>query len=149
MMTELVRMIEETVASCDDVTLYDAFFNEHSRTLRVFIDARAGVDVELCARVSALLSRRLDQSDVIAGKYRLEVSSPGIERPLRRGEHFEKARGQMIKVVTSDEVLIGTLFEVDDSGVRIKTEGGTSYLAYSRIKKARVIEPALVKGGRA
>lgn len=148
MMTEVVRIIEEAVGSCADLTLYDAFYNEHSRTLRVFIDAPAGVDVELCARVSLLLSRRLDEADVIAGKYRLEVSSPGIERPLRKAEHYEKARGQTVKVVTSDEVLLGTLFEVDRQGVRIQIEGGTSYIPFSRIKKARVTEPALVKGGR-
>ena len=62
------------------------------RFLRVFIDRDGGVDIDDCEAVSRLLSRLLDERDVVSENYFLEVSSPGIERSLRQDEHFQACR---------------------------------------------------------
>lgn len=68
------------------------------RVLRLSIDAPAGVDADDCARVSEQLSPLLDAADPIDGSYHLEVSSPGIERPVQRRSDFERFRGYRVKI---------------------------------------------------
>lgn len=66
--------------------------------LRVYIDAENGIDVEDCRRVSHQLSGVLDVEDVIKGHYNLEISSPGLDRPLFKAEHFERFAGHEIRL---------------------------------------------------
>ena len=67
----------------------------HSGLLRVYIDDEDGIQVNDCQRVSHQLSGVLDVEDVIKGKYQLEVSSPGLDRPLFTAEHFERFQGDL------------------------------------------------------
>lgn len=69
-----------------------------SALLRIYIDADDGITVEDCARVSHQVSGVLDVEDPIAGEYRLEVSSPGMDRPLFRLEQFAQAAGDTVKL---------------------------------------------------
>jgi ribosome maturation factor RimP len=66
--------------------------------LRLYIDGPDGVDVNDCERVSHQVSGLLDVEDPIPGEYTLEVSSPGLDRPLRKAEHFQRFEGQKAKV---------------------------------------------------
>ena len=72
--------------------------------LRVFVDKPGGVNLDDCASVSREIGALLEVENVIADAYRLEVSSPGIDRPLKRPADFERFTGERIKVKTKDPV---------------------------------------------
>lgn len=98
---EKIRPFLQEILEREALLLYDMDFinSSQGRVLQVFIDRDSGgVSVEDCERVSQALSLRLDVEDVIPGHYSLEVSSPGLERPLRLPWHFEKAQGKKIWV---------------------------------------------------
>ncbi len=79
--------------------------NEHTGwVLRLFIDKKGGVNIDDCAGINRELGNILDVEDVITFKYRLEVSSPGLSRPLRKQKHFEKVIGEQVKVQTFELV---------------------------------------------
>jgi len=90
------------------------------RLLRVTVDRDGGVDLDTISELSERISRRLDAEGYAPGPYALEVSSPGIERPLLRPEHFARAIGRTVKVKTTVDVggsrsHSGTLVEAGDS----------------------------------
>lgn len=86
--------------------------------LRLFIDKDGGVVLDDCASVSREVSAILEVEDIIDRAYRLEVSSPGLDRPLKRPEDFERFSGELIKVKTVD------LIDPDDRGHTRKTFTG-------------------------
>lgn len=93
------------------------------RLLRVVVDldddATGGVPVETVAEASRVLSRALDDSDVMGdAPYVLEVSSPGVDRPLSQRRHWARARGRVVRAALTDGgVVTGRLSEVDEDGV--------------------------------
>jgi ribosome maturation factor RimP len=98
---------------------------EAGRTvLRVFVDGPEGIDIDTLGRLSGRVSRRLDEVGYETGPYDLHVTSPGIERPLRRPEHFGRTVGEQVKVKTTTPLAgsrthIGTLVEADDEGITL------------------------------
>lgn len=68
--------------------------------LRIYIDKEGGVDIDDCTNVSHLVSEVLDKNDPITQAYMLEVSSPGLERPLRKDQDFERFTGKLVRVLT-------------------------------------------------
>jgi ribosome maturation factor RimP len=74
----------------------------HGWVLRLYIDQEGGISVDDCAKVSQVVGDVLDVADLIKISYHLEVSSPGLDRPLRRKEHFEKYVGKIVEVLTSE-----------------------------------------------
>jgi ribosome maturation factor RimP len=108
--------------------------------LRVTVDKPGGVDLEVISQASKQVSAELDRhdDDLVPGHYVLEVSSPGIERPLRRPEHFKKAVGSTVAVKTGpgtegDRRVEGVLEAADDDGVVVAGRA----IAYADIEKAR------------
>jgi ribosome maturation factor RimP len=113
-------------------------------TLRVYIDSPRGVTVDDCAKVSRQLSAILDVEDPIPGSYALEVSSPGLDRPLVTPEDFRRFRGEEVKLRTADAVngrrnFKGRLVEAGDDGIVIEVDGQRFELAYSGIERARLV----------
>lgn len=95
------------------------------RTLRVAIDRTEGVTLDDCERVSQVAGPLLDQSDLIdEGRYTLEVSSPGAERPLRNRAEYDRFVGKRVNVRyslgESEAVIEGTLTGVDDRGILVR-----------------------------
>ena len=72
--------------------------------LRLFVDHASGVTLDDCACVSQLVGPVLDQADIIPGSYVLEVSSPGIDRPLRKPKDFERFQGEPVRIRTHSPV---------------------------------------------
>ncbi|MGE4273606.1 MAG: ribosome maturation factor RimP [Desulfitobacterium sp.] len=70
--------------------------------LRIYIDKENGVDIDDCTNVSHLVSEVLDKNDPITQAYMLEVSSPGLERPLKKDEDFERFKGKLVRVLTKE-----------------------------------------------
>ena len=100
-----------------------------ARTIvRVFIDKPTGVTLDDCERAHLSLSRALDVQDPIPHAYTLEVSSPGLDRPLKRREDFVRSIGKLVKLKLRRPLdgrwrLVGRLDAVDDEGIVILAEG--------------------------
>ena len=112
--------------------------------LRVYIDTDDGIKVEDCQRVSHQLSGALDVEDVIKGKYQLEVSSPGLDRPLFTMEHFErflghKARVKLTAPLDGRRKFIGILKKIENSNVVLEVENEDILLPLSAIDKANLV----------
>ena len=114
--------------------------------LQVTVDREGGVDLEALTDANRAVSTVLDELDPIPGRYSLEVSSPGIERPLRTPAHFAKAIGTTVTVKTRPQVpgerrLQGTLVASDDEGFSLAADGSDEpvRLAYCDIDRARTV----------
>jgi ribosome maturation factor RimP len=122
------------------LSLYDiATVSEFGATIyRVMIDSEDGVSLDKCGEVTRIISPLLDVTPPVSGDYRLEVSSPGIERKLKSLGHFQKSVGEKVKVVLiSNEVLKGKLTKVEGNKVTIKDEQvGEQTVSYDEITKA-------------
>jgi ribosome maturation factor RimP len=114
------------------------------RVLRVVVDRDGGVDLETIAEVSEKVSRRLDLEGFAPGPYALEVSSPGIERTLRRPAEFRRALGATVKLRTTTPVegatsLRGRLVSADDDDVTIATGDTELRVRHADIASARTV----------
>ena len=138
-----VREVVIPLAEAASVDLYDV--EHHGATVRVLVDADGGIDLAAIARLSRSLSRALDEQDSIDGRYTLEVSSPGVERPLRTPDHFRRAEGTKIKVKTRPDFdgprrLTGVLESVTEDGVQLRAEGGqVCNVRYRDVASARTV----------
>lgn len=107
----------------------EAEWNQHDRVLRLFVDHEDGVDLTSCVKVNKLLVDHEEVDKLIPENSMLEVSSPGVERPLRKIQHFEKFIGSKAKIRLIDKVLerrqeTGRLVAVDGNNVTLETDGG-------------------------
>ena len=117
------------------------------QTLQVMIDIKDGsrdINVADCATVSRALSKVLDEKDPIKNEYSLEVSSPGIDRPLTKPHHFARFEGYEAKLETIDTVdsrkrFKGKLLGVDGNVVQIDFEGQKQNIDFSIINKAKLV----------
>jgi ribosome maturation factor RimP len=111
------------------------------KVLRLYLDKEGGPNVDDLSRVSHQLSELFDAQDVVPGTYTLEVSSPGINRPLKRPEHFARFVGKRIRVRTRDRIdgrrsFLGTLQEVLENQITLKQEGAQYQIPFSVIEKS-------------
>ena len=117
----------ETLIEGSDVELVDVeYVKEKDWYLRVFIDKPEGVGVEDCQSLSERLESLLDERDVVPEAYILEVSSPGLDRVLKKPRDFERERGKAVEVslyepVDGEKLLVGTLEGFD--GMALTLEG--------------------------
>jgi ribosome maturation factor RimP len=101
---------------------------------RVYIDHADGVDHALCARVTDVLREYLRE-------YSVEVSSPGVDRPLRRQEHFEAAVGRRIQLRTGGRKLRGEVLAADEQSVKVAaSDGAETEIPYTEIVRANLID---------
>ena len=113
-------------------------------TVRLFIDKEGGVTVEDCADVSRQVSAVLDVEDPIADKYKLEVSSPGLDRPLFTLNQFERYLGQEILLhlripVADRRKWQGQLAKIENDMITLIVDGKEQVLAFGNIQKANVV----------
>lgn len=150
-----LRAIAEPVCAAHGVelVLIERQRQPGGTVVRVFIDrARSdgrddasGVSVEDCQMVSRDLSEALDvHEELLPAKYRLEVSSPGLERPLVRMDDFDRFRGREVRVRTREPVagrrkFQGELLGVEGGHVRVSQDGTPVSIAYEAITKANLV----------
>lgn len=118
---EQIKVIVEN----SGLKLYDIVkLKENNKDIfRVVVSSKDGVNLDKCAEISRLISPLLDVEDPIYGKYFLEVSSPGIERKLRKTEHFIASIGELVRVKTNGlAVYEGELVEANEDKISIKFE---------------------------
>lgn len=150
---ETVRALIEPLIRARRLSLYDLDCSRHGPTqvLRVVIDRPEGVDTETCATVSRDVSRALDSSDTLEGAYTLEVSSPGLERALKRPEHFAAVVGSGTKarVKVRGAVFEGEITRADEESFCIETGDGQSReVRYEDVVSARTVFVFPKKGAR-
>ncbi|HEY1330434.1 MAG TPA: ribosome maturation factor RimP [Actinomycetota bacterium] len=140
---DLEGLVEPVVASAGLELVEVSFAREQGqRILRVTVDRDGGVDLDAIAEVSEKVSRRLDLEGFSPGPYSLEVSSPGVERPLRAPDEFASRVGERIRVRTQGEerrTLEGTILGADARHVTVATEGGEVQVAFESIASARTV----------
>ena len=122
------------------LSLYDIMtVNEFGDTIyRVLINSKDGISLDKCAEVTRTLNPLLDVTPPVKGDYRLEVSSPGIERKIKTLNHFKASIDEKVKVVLiSNEVLQGPLLKVEGSSITIKDEQvGEQTIPFDEVIKA-------------
>lgn len=121
--------------------LYDiGIVNENENTIyRVSVTAPGGVSLDQCANLSHLISPLLDITPPVSGDYRLEVSSPGIERRLKSAEHFIQSIGEKVSLSTLEkEKIEGVLTAADSENITVETkENGVVTVPFRSISKAK------------
>lgn len=116
----------------------------HGWVLRLFIDKECGVTIDDCADVSREISAYLEVEDLITHAYHLEVSSPGLERPLKKKTDFSRFAERLVRIKlrepleNGERVLIGTLLGLDGEAVLLEMEAGEVRIDLENISKARL-----------
>ena len=134
-------LLERTVPALG-YELVDWDMSARSRLVRVFIDKPSGVDVEDCARVSNHLTRLFAVENI--DYQRLEVSSPGLDRPVRRLEDFARFAGQEVQLRLREPMdnarrVRAVLRGVEGDEVRVRTPAGDRVIPFENIEKARLV----------
>ncbi|MEO8005838.1 MAG: ribosome maturation factor RimP [Betaproteobacteria bacterium] len=138
---DLTGLIEKTFQGLG-YELVDLELSNGGRFLRVFIDKDGGVNVDDCAAVSNQLSRLFAVEGVDYD--RLEISSPGLDRPLKRPQDFERFAGERAQVkirvpINGRRKFLGVLRNVGENGFELDADGDVVAIAFADVEKARLV----------
>jgi ribosome maturation factor RimP len=127
-----------------ELVLLEEVGGRRQKMLRLYVDHPGGVTHELCSRVSGAVGQALDEADAFETTYTLEVSSPGLERPLRKRSHFEAQMGKKVYVKTKvvvegSKVWQGLLLEVGADEIVVQEAGREARIPLSEITSAHLI----------
>lgn len=133
--TQIAKIVEANGAALYDIEVVTEF---DETIFRVLITKAGGVDLDLCADISHELSPFLDVHPPMSQRYRLEVSSPGIERKLTKPVHFKNALEEKVKLkIKGGDKLKGTLKSADDDGIVVETKQGEERFSYEELGTAK------------
>lgn len=139
---ELLKSIIENIG----YELYDVRYEKEGKDyyLRIIIDKPEGIDINDCEKVNNAINDILDEADYIKDQYFLEVSSPGLERILRKDKHFEKQIGceinlKLFKAINKQKELIGILEEYNKEELTIKVDDETLKINLKDIAIAKTV----------
>jgi ribosome maturation factor RimP len=142
----LTALLEPVIADLGyELLLLEFSPNKSSAMLRLFIDGADGINLDDCAKVSREVAATLDVEDPIKQSYQLEVSSPGMDRPLVKPEHFQRFRGELVRIETLAPMagnrrrFRGTLLEATEHDVTVQMPDGAVTLAFAEIERARLV----------
>ncbi|MBQ7012247.1 MAG: ribosome maturation factor RimP [Clostridia bacterium] len=112
--------------------------------LTVTIDSDEGIDIDICEKMHRAIDPLLDEADLIDKAYMLEVSSPGIERDLKREEHFEWAVGEIVEAklfapLNGTKTVKGLLTAFDSESITLQTSNGDTVLDRKNVSKAKTV----------
>jgi ribosome maturation factor RimP len=142
---QLTQMLEAPVQALGYELVGVEFIRAgHHSTLRIYIDHENGINVENCAEVSHQASAVLDVEDPISVAYNLEVSSPGLDRPLFSAEHYTRFIGEEVSFVLRMAIQNrrnwkGIIAGVDGEMITITVDGKNEVFALSNIQKANLV----------
>jgi len=141
-LTQLTRSVVEPMGY--ELVGLEYFQRGNGALLRVYIDTAQGITLDDCTAVSHQLSGVLDVEDPIQGQYDLEVSSPGLDRPLFSAEHYERFRGCKAKVKLAAKLgdrrnFEGVLGNVSDTHLLLEIDGEIRELPLEMIVSARLV----------
>jgi ribosome maturation factor RimP len=140
---QLLQLLEPVVAKAgydlEDVTVAAA---GRRKLVRVTVDADGGVDLDAVADVSRAVSEALDTDrqaqSTLAGPYVLEVSSPGVDRPLVEPRHWRRAAGRLVQVPVGERAVVGRVVGTDEAGVTLEQEGTRTVYPWDELGHGKV-----------
>ncbi len=133
--TQIAKIIEANGAALYDTEVVTEF---DETIFRVLVTKAGGVSLDLCATISHELSPFLDVHPPMSERYRLEISSPGIERKLTKPVHFKNAIGEKVKLkITGGDKLKGLLKSADNDGIIVETKQGDESFEYGALGTAK------------
>jgi ribosome maturation factor RimP len=133
--TQIAKIIEANGAALYDTEIVTEF---DETIFRVLVTKAGGVSLDLCAKISHELSPFLDVHPPMSQRYRLEISSPGIERKLTKPVHFKNAIGEKVKLkITGGDKLKGVLKSADNDGIVVETKQGDERFEYGELGTAK------------
>ena len=133
--TQIAKIIEANGAALYDTEIVTEF---DETIYRVLITKTGGVNLDLCATISHELSPFLDVHPPMSQAYRLEISSPGIERKLTKPVHFQNAIGEKVKLkIVGGDKLKGTLISADNDGIVVETNQGEEKFPYCELNTCK------------
>jgi ribosome maturation factor RimP len=142
---EEVREVVEPILESEGYELVDLEYRleTHGWVLRFYLDREGGVTVEECAAVSGEVGAVLEVKDIIPNPYVLEISSPGLTRPLKNLKDFDKYRNRLVKIKLYEPLegrknFKGTLLGLEGEKVRLEIEGRVYDLPFRGIAKANL-----------
>ncbi len=141
----LERLLEPVVVALGyELVLLEFSPSTKNALLRLYIDVPGGVKVEHCEQVSREVAALLDVEDPISSHYTLEVSSPGLDRPLVKPAHFEQfmnsqARAQLVAPLNGRRRFVGLIRGVNERAVTLETAEGMVELPLADIERARLV----------
>lgn len=148
-MGKVAETLRDSLASIVEALGYEFVGSEivgqgKHAVLRIYIDSENGITIDDCSKVSYQVSAMLDVEDPIRGEYDLEVSSPGIDRPLFELSHFKKFIGNRVKVrvcapIHNRRKFDGVLLRVEGDDIHLLVDAEEIVLPFSDIEKANVI----------
>ncbi|MFB3884308.1 MAG: ribosome maturation factor RimP [Thermodesulfobacteriota bacterium] len=140
-----VREIADPILSDEGMELVEMEYRRESKgwVLRLYIDKPEGISLDDCSRISQEVGRNLDVEDFISVPYTLEVSSPGLARPLKKEKDFLRYRDRIIKVKTVEPIenrrqFKGKLLGVSENRIEIEIEGKVFHIPLSKVAKANL-----------
>ena len=140
------ELIEDYLYSIGYEVIYIEFVTEQKgRVLRIYIDKENGVTIDDCVKVNDLISPILDVENFIKSSYSLEITSPGVNRPLRKKEHFRKVIGEKIKVTLNEPIegnrknFKGKLIGINNEKIILNLDNKDFNIPFENIKKANLI----------
>jgi len=136
----LLQLLDPAVTATgfdlEDVTVSPA---GKRRVVRVVVDRDGGVDLDDVAEVARAVSDLLDANpDLVTGAYVLEVTSPGVDRPLTQPRHWRRAEGRLVKATLADETVTGRVTGSTDTEVTLDVDGTARTLLQAEVTKAVV-----------
>jgi len=146
-MTDLKQRIyslAQQIADDQDLEIFDVeLFGKGKLLLRVTVDKEGGVTLGDCERYSKRLGTLLDIENPLSQSYTLEVTSPGLDRPLRDIHDFEKNKGKLIRIITSEKVenqnfFIGRIINLSGDTITVDANDREINIPFHSIKKARL-----------
>ncbi|MCX7857500.1 MAG: ribosome maturation factor RimP [Deltaproteobacteria bacterium] len=142
---EKVKSLVKPILEDEGIELVDIEFRPKGKRwlLRLYIDKEGGINIRDCEKVSRELGTLLDVEDLIDHPYNLEVSSPGLTRPLRSLDDFKKYKGRLCKIVTRKSLsgrtdFLGEIVEVKDRDIEVREKAGIWIIPFDLIKKANL-----------
>ena len=137
-----LRDLAQAAAASRGVELVDLVLARAGRrqVVRLIVDCVGGVTIDQCAEVSRRVSADLDMAEILDGRYTLEVSSPGIDRPLKTAADFRRKVGRDVSVVFGGDD--GTVQTVEGKIERVSNEAvtvGELELPLARIKEGKLV----------
>ena len=141
---ELRELLEPMIEAMGYELVMAELTGAGSKTLRVYIDSPGGIVLDDCETVSRQVSAMLDVNDPISGEYALEISSPGLDRPLAKPEHFRRAEGNIVRIKMVRSHLgrrnfTGLLKCVSGEGAVVEVDGEDYELPYNDMDRARLV----------
>jgi ribosome maturation factor RimP len=114
-----------------------------SKVVEIFVDSDKGISLEECSMISRELSGLLDETNIIQGRYRLDVSSPGLDRPLKLHRQYVKNKGRNCKIFVKQNdgrvTKEGILEKIDEQSVTITSKGKSEEITFAEIIETYIV----------